>query len=392
MKKSIIASLLCIALTFSLIPAEAITVKVNDNTINFDSSPVIENGRTLVPFRAIFEALGAEITWNDAAKTATGVKNGETVSVSIGKMEARVNGGIVTLDTAAKIIDDRTMVPVRFIAESFDCDVKWQSKTETVFITDEDNKPKRELSVHVIDVGQGDSILILLPNGEEMLIDAGDNGKGETVAEYLKGQNVGDIEYLVCTHPHADHIGGICDVISIFPFYKVFMPSQTASSKTYQKTMEAIERSRAEKIKAAKGFVIYDKNGLKIEILGPAGDKYSNVNNCSAVIKLTYINKAFLFMGDAEELAENEITSDVSSDVLKVGHHGSYTATGESFLRRVSPVYAVISAGKNNSYGHPHDIILERLKQYNISTFRTDINGTVRFISDGDSLEVKTAA
>ena len=164
---------------------------MNNNAINFDQQPIVENGRTLVPLRAIFESLGAEVDWDSKTQTIVGTKGDTTVTLVVGNTTATVNDNVVELDVPPKIINDRALVPARFIAESLNCFVGWQEKTKTVYITDGNSKPQRSLSVHYIDVGQADSILILLPNGQNMLIDGGNNADGPLVVDYSKNQGMG---------------------------------------------------------------------------------------------------------------------------------------------------------------------------------------------------------
>jgi competence protein ComEC len=246
----------------------------------------------------------------------------------------------------------------------------------------------QNLSVHYIDVGQGDSIFVELPNGETMLIDAGESEYGSTIAAYIKDLGYNGITYLIATHPHADHIGGMAYVISNLEIQSIYMPKATTTTQTYEGLLTTIQ-SKGLKIKTAKaGVNIFDSSNLKINIIAPNGDSYDDLNNYSAVIKLVYGDNSFLFMGDAETLSENEITADVKTDVLKVGHHGSNSSTGQSFLQKVSPKYAVISVGAGNSYGHPTEEVLNRLVNAGAAIYRTDQNGTITFISDGKILSV----
>jgi len=242
------------------------------------------------------------------------------------------------------------------------------------------------LVVHFIDVGQGDSQFLQLPNGQTMLIDAGTNEKASEVVSYLNRLGVKTIDYLIATHPHEDHIGGMDEVINHFEIGNIYMPQVTHNTKSFESVLKAI-KAKGKKITAGKaGLTILDQEGLKISFLAPCGQKYEDLNNWSIVTRVEFGNTSFLFTGDAEELSESEILESgqaVSADVLKVGHHGSRSSTSTSFLKAVAPKYAVISAGKDNSYGHPHEETLKKLKQKNITVYRTDINGTIILFSDG---------
>ncbi len=382
---------LLLLLCFLALPVHAeIRVMVNNTPVTFDSPPIIEDGRTLVPMRFIFEALGAAVSWNGETQTATGVRGDTTVSVPIGKMTAYINEEAKALDVPAKIVEGRTLVPARFVAESFGCDVRWQQKTETVWITDGERRVKRPLSVHFIDVGQADSILLLLPNGEDMLIDAGQNGDGDDVASYLKKQGVTDIEYAIGTHPHADHIGGMDDVLRALPTDVLYMPALSANTKTYKDVLTAAEETNVPILKAAAGVSIFDADGLSITMVAPTAEN-TDANNASAVLLVTYLNRTFLFTGDAEEESEVQMQGDLAADVLKVGHHGSTTSSSEAFLNKVMPQYAVISVGNGNSYGHPAEKTLLRLAAIGACVLRTDQDGTIIFTTDGDSLSQDAA-
>ena len=245
-----------------------------------------------------------------------------------------------------------------------------------------------ELRVSFIDVGQGDSEFIELPNGETLLIDAGTNETGADVVNYIESLGYSSIDYVVGTHPHEDHIGGLDDVINSFEIGSVYMPKVTADTKTFEDVLDAVDEKGLTINTAKAGVTLVDGDGLSVKMLAPVLDEYDNTNDYSAVIRIVYDDTSFIFMGDAEQYAEDLITGDVDSDVLKVGHHGSSTSTGEAFLERVSPSYAVISCGLGNSYGHPHTETIEKLG--GIPVFRTDEMGTIVATSDGSEISFRT--
>ena len=250
------------------------------------------------------------------------------------------------------------------------------------------------ITVHYIDVGQGDSILITLSSGENMLIDAGPNASEEILEAYLRKQKVDSFLYAIFTHPHEDHIGGGDRVIQEYDTENIIMPYVQTNTATYERLLNAIDSKHLSVNKAISGDT-YTIGEAEFQILGPNSDTYSNTNNYSVVVRLEYGDRAFLFMGDAEKEAEAEILSrytetDLWADVLKLGHHGSSTSTSEDFLKMVRPLYGIISCGSGNSYGHPHSETLTKLAALDAEVYRTDMNGTVRVITDGHDLVIDT--
>ncbi|MCL2628823.1 MAG: MBL fold metallo-hydrolase [Oscillospiraceae bacterium] len=244
----------------------------------------------------------------------------------------------------------------------------------------------QSLKVHFIDVGQGDGAFIQLPNGQNMLIDGGVSSNG--VLSYLQSHDVNVIDYLVITHPHLDHIGGLPLIIDTFDVKKIYMPNATNNTQAFRNLLKSIENNGLDINEAKAGVSILSELEIHIEFVAPVRTYSNNINDNCAVVKLTYSNTLFLFMGDAESASERDITADVSADVLKVGHHGSRTSTTASFLSKVSPTYAVISVGSGNTYGHPTDEVLSRLNDAGAEIFRTDLQGTIIFSSDGTDITV----
>lgn len=248
-----------------------------------------------------------------------------------------------------------------------------------------------KIKIHFIDVGQGDSIFIELPNNTTMLIDAGETPKGQVVANYIKVLGYSKINYLIGTHHHTDHIGGLAYIINNFSIESIYMPKAVSSSKTYENLLNTISE-KSLKIKNAKaGVNVFSNNNLKIDIIAPNSDSYSDLNNFSVVIKITYGNSNFIFMGDAEIKSENEIMTNVSADVIKIGHHGSDTSSGQSFVNKVKAKYAIITVGNNNKYNHPYQTIIERWTNIGATIYRTDLNGNIVVKSDGNSLDISTS-
>ena len=248
-------------------------------------------------------------------------------------------------------------------------------------------KVEGELKVHFLDVGQGDSALIMA-GSNAMLIDAGDRGYGSGIVSYLKNQGVKKLNYLILTHPHADHIGGAVAVVNAFEIDRIIMPKVSHTTQTFENMLVAID-NKGMKITTPNSGDEYELGSAKFKILGPNSSSYKSLNDYSVVTRVVFGNTAFLFTGDAESTSESQILSkafEIKSDVLKVGHHGSDTSTSDSFLKSVSPKYAVISVGRGNKYGHPTQLVLGRLQNQGVEVYRTDEVGTIVATSDGEKI------
>ena len=275
-------------------------------------------------------------------------------------------------------------------------DVPWEESAAQTEVSKSDTPPTHiagSLISHYIDVGQGDCEFIELPDGKTLLIDAGTYESGETVKSYIKSLGYTSIDYVVGTHPHSDHIGGLADVIKTFDIGQVYLPKAENNTKTFENLLNAIS-SKKKKVKTAKSGVRItscDEPSYTVDIIAPISKEYEDLNNYSAVIKIKFKNRSFLYMGDAEALVEKELlgkNTDLSADVVKVGHHGSSSSSSDKFVKATGAEYAIFSLGKNNDYGHPHNSTVKRWKKYNAIMYRTDECGSVTIYSDGDSLNV----
>ena len=246
------------------------------------------------------------------------------------------------------------------------------------------------LKVHYLDVDQGDSIFIELPNNETMLIDAAESYQSENIINYLKNLNYQKIDYVIGTHPHTDHIGGLKDIINTFEIGKIYMPKVVSTTKTYESLLMAIKDKNLKINTAKAGTSIIDTDTLKINILAPNNSIYTELNNYSVVTKITYGTTKFLFMGDAEKLSENEIKENVTADVIKIGHHGSNTSSSIDFIKKVNAKYGIISVGLNNKYNLPKEETITNWENSGTKIYLTSTNGTIRASSDGTNIKIES--
>ena len=270
-------------------------------------------------------------------------------------------------------------------------DSAWDTVSNT--FPDADSHPivpsDNEVIVHFIDVGQGDSVLIQSTQGN-VLIDGGDNHMGGHVSDYLHRAGVAELTYVIATHPHADHIGGLIEVLNQFPVGRLIMPPVAHTTVTFERFLDAIE-SNGVPLKepiAGSGFSVGDAH---FTIIAPNSTGHTDFNDYSVSLHMNFGATSFIFTGDSEAAAELEMLSaghNLSSDVLHVGHHGSTTSTAQEFLDAVNPSIAVISVGADNSYGHPHNAVMSRMRVAGIKIYRTDHHGNIVIVSDGANLIV----
>lgn len=242
------------------------------------------------------------------------------------------------------------------------------------------------MRVHYIDVKQGDSTFIEFPNDKTMLIDAGKKEQGSNVVNYIKNLGYNKIDYVVGTHPDADHIGGLATVIESFAIGSIYMPKKSSTTQTYLNLLKVIKNKGLTIHTAISGVNIISLDNLKVDIISPTKE-YETSNESSAVIKIVYKKRKFLFMADATTDNEADIKADVESDVVKVGHHGSDSSSKEEFVQKTKAKYAVISVGEN-SYHHPYDIIVKRWENIGAEVLRTDKLGSIVISTDGNNLNI----
>ena len=279
-----------------------------------------------------------------------------------------------------------------FFIEVYNGNIKLDNLFDTVKNVNEKEKPASKtldgLEVYYIDVGQADSVLIRT-TGENMLIDAGNNEDGNTLVNYFKSLDITKFNYVVGTHPHEDHIGGLDNIIKNFDIDTFFIPNVFTTTRTFEEVLDALD-SKGLKFKVPEVDKEYTLGEAKFKVLY-LGEDDKDLNDTSIVIKLTYGETSYLFTGDASTKVEKKLLNkDIKSDVLKLGHHGSKYSSSSDFLFKVNPKYAIASCGDSNMYHHPHTSILKKLKENNIKLYRTDKDGTIISYSDGVKIKFKT--
>lgn len=251
-----------------------------------------------------------------------------------------------------------------------------------------------EMEVHFIDVGNADSILVR-QGDKNLLIDAGERGDVDDILTYFEQHGIYHLDMVIATHPHADHIGAMDQVIKNLPISKFvmsFMPEEaTPTTATYEKMLTALDQKNVV-VEEAKPGAVYELGEARVQILAPLKET-EETNDMSVVTRVTFGQHAFLFTGDAGTAVEKQLLNsdfDLKADVLKVSHHGSTTGNSDKFLKKVAPIYAVIPCGSDNDYGHPHQEIIDRLNKRKIPFYRADVYGDIVITSDGNALTIKT--
>ncbi len=256
----------------------------------------------------------------------------------------------------------------------------------------EDKTTNIGFEIHFIDVGQADCALVIC-DGETLLIDGGNTSDSSIVVEYLIREGITELDYVICTHAHEDHVGGLSGILDEFTVNNdIFASEIGADTECYKAFLEKVREQQKDLIIPQHDYS-FTLSSANVEFIGPVSYAYSDINNTSLITKITYENTSFLFTGDAERDSEIDILDyglNVKADLLKVGHHGSENSTSYRFLREVMPDYAVISCGTDNIYGHPTEEVLSRLRDAEVKVYRTDMQGNIVVTSDGDDLKIIT--
>lgn len=245
-------------------------------------------------------------------------------------------------------------------------------------------------TIYFFDVGQADCTLI--ESGEDViLIDTGDIETKEIVLSYLDSLNISEIDYLILTHPHADHIGAAPEIITNYEIGEILMPAKITTTNIFERTLDSIANKEYQITVPEQGSTYQFENGSFTVLTDQNIDWGDDLNYSSLILKLSIGNSDFIFSGDADQEVEESVINagyDLNAEVLKVGHHASYTASSDLFLQNINPEYAVISCGADNSYGHPHKEVIDKLNSRNIQYFRTDLSGTIVMTTDGNNIIV----
>ncbi|HVI42594.1 MAG TPA: stalk domain-containing protein, partial [Anaerovoracaceae bacterium] len=385
MKKVISFIVTATLIVASFLPIYATNINIDGQNVQFtqaSGSPFIDStNRTQVPFRQTMEAFGCTVSWDSVNKIAIAEKNGITVQVPIGASYIIKDDQQISNDTAALIKDNRTYLPIRAVLEAFGADVGWDAGTQTVVAYSEKGQ---KMTIHFLDVGQGDSILI--DYGDyEALIDAGNNGDGSLVVNYIKPYIDGDLDLMIATHVHEDHIGGLDDVLKAYQVDEIVDSGDTSTTVTYNDYYAAVSSEPNCTYIADQDMTIDMVGGATLKII-EALDGDSNANNDSVIALLDYNNFEALFPGDSENAAESACLNKLYDvDVLKAGHHGSRTASSQSFLNIIKPETVIISAGLGNQYGHPHTEALQRFANIGANVYGTFKSGTIVLTTYGNS-------
>ncbi len=243
------------------------------------------------------------------------------------------------------------------------------------------------LEIYYLDVGNADSILIRYHNNN-VLIDAGNNEDGEKLVNYFKSLGVENFKYVIGTHSHEDHIGGMDNIINSFNIEHFYMPSTITTTKTFEDVIDSLTKKNI-KFETPKIDYKFNIEDIEFKVLY-IGDNKEDLNKTSIILKMTHKETSYLFTGDATSETEKEILNkDIKSTVLKVAHHGSQYSSTAKFLNEVKPKYAIIEVGKNNDYGHPKKVVLQKLEKIGAEIYRTDQDGTIHLISDGKNIKIE---
>lgn len=414
MRKKSTLYLIILALMLSVFPvattyAADINVSINDQPVTFTQEtgvPFVDvSSRTQVPFRSTMEAFGCTVSWDEINQAAVAEKNGITVKVPIGASYIIKNGQQVPNDTAAQIRDGRTYLPIRAVLEAFGASVAWEPDTHSVLVATVPQGPSDSaatgtavglsvdpdslMTIHFIDVGQADSIFIDFGT-YEILVDGGNNADGPIVSRYMKQYLDGDLELMIATHAHEDHIGGLDYILASYQVDQIIYSDETSSTASFRDFYGAAAAEPGCTFTGDSDMTFDMGNGAKFNVI-EMGDGYADPNENSVISMIDYNNVEVLLMGDLESSVESaNLGKFTDTDILKVGHHGSRTASCQAFLDVIKPEVSVISAGLDNQYSLPNSDVITRLLAMDSAVYGTFRSGTIVMTTDGSQYTFDT--
>lgn len=391
-KKSTAYAIIVVFL-FSIFSAEnvyasQIGISINDRPVHFtpeSGEPFVDQtDRAQVPFRLTMESFGCVVNWDGERQTAVAEKDGIVVEVPIGEPYIVKNGQRIENDTSALIKNSHTYLPIRAVLEAFGASVSWDPDTQSVLVSTDlpEDTEHALMTVSFLDVGQADSIFIDF-GSYEILVDGGNYSDGPFVSNYIKPYVDGALDLIVGTHAHEDHIGGLTAVINAYPVDRIIYSDETSATSSFQNFLNASVYKQNCTFTGDSDMSFDMGNGAEFRIL-EMGDGYTDSNENSVVSMIDYKDIEVLLTGDLGSTVEkNNLNKFSDIDVLKVGHHGSRTATSQTFLNVVKPEVSVISAGLDNKYLLPNADIITRLLSMDSVVYGTFRSGTIVMTTDG---------
>ena len=397
MKKLLLTLLITVmVLSPTYIAFAGVGVSINNAPVQFSEqsgSPFIDQAnRTQVPFRQTMETFGCKVNWDNVARMAIAEKDGIKVEVPIGRDYIIKNGRQLYNDTAALIKDGRTYLPIRAVLEAFGSEVSWDNNSQTVVALASPTAIDEAMTIHFIDVGQGDSIFIDYAEFE-ILVDAGPKSAGSTVVNYINPYVDGNLDVVVATHEHADHIGGFPAVLNAYTADRIIDNGRTLDTKAYSEYIAAVQAHNAEYItsKDAQNYSFFIGDDASYRIIQMSGD-YTDPNNNSLISLLSYGNVQVLLMGDAEESIEKANLDKFSQvEILKAGHHGAKGSSTTEFLNVIKPETVIVSAAMGNIYKLPHFSAMQRFSEIRAMTYGTFNSGPIIVTTNGSSYNINTS-
>lgn len=380
------AVIVLIAVTASLmsgavLAANDITILINGEKFVPSQKAVFVEKMAFVPMDEVFQFLGATVNWNNDKTKANCLYNGKTVTIDVENSEVIKGGQKIPFDFDATDKNGTIMISLKTVSDSLGCKVIFRGKDRTISIS----TGKKLMKTHFLDCGDADSIFIEYPDGKCMLVDAGESSFKNSLESFIREKGYDRIDYLVASHPHSDHIGGMSHIVKNFDIGSFYTSNVIHTTQTFENLLTALEDKNLKINLISRGDII-PSSICEVAVLAPEKRQYLRINNYSAVLKIVYNKVSSILCADAEADSEREMMQsgiDLKADVVKIGHHGSFTSTTTGFLKTINPSDAIISVGKDNENGYPSKNIINRLKNKGIKIHRTDEKGNITMVTDG---------